>query len=94
MSAPHHHPRGRLRLHFSHLKNRPDLLSSVTASLRAIAGVDAVEADPHSADMSIQYDQSAADTGRFWDDIEAALVAHSLHHNPRPLKRQARPGAP
>lgn len=90
MSGTPHHARGSLRLHFSHLKNRPDLLSSVSAALRAIAGVDAVEADPLSADMAIEYDRAAADTGRFWDDIEAALTSHSLHHDPRPLKRQAR----
>lgn len=93
MSGTPHHPRGRLRLHFSHLKNRPDLVSSVIASLRAIAGIEAVEAEPDSADLSIQYDRAAADSGRFWDDIETALSAHSLHHNPRPFKRQARPGA-
>ncbi len=89
MAGNTHNPRGHLRLHFSHLKRRPDLLTSVIASLRAIAGVEAVEADPHTADMLLKYEQAVADTGRFWDDIEAALTAHSLHHDPRPLKRQA-----
>jgi len=36
---------------------------------------------------------ATGDARQFWDDIEAVLVSHRLHHDPRPQPRQARPVA-
>jgi hypothetical protein len=88
MDAPTHHLRGRLRLRFSQLKNNVGELSGVIESLRDVAGIDAIEASPHTGGMLIHYDPAAGDTRRFWNDVEAALVSHGLHHNPRPMARR------
>lgn len=88
-----HHLRGRLRLRFSHLKNNLSQLTGVIESLRAVAGVSAVEGTPFTGGMLVFYDTAMGDTRQFWDDIEAVLKSHGLHHNPRPLARQTGPAA-
>lgn len=94
MAGNIHHLRGRLRLRFSNLKNNLEQLTGVIETLRGVAGVAAIEASPYTGGMLIHYDQAAGDTRRFWDDIEAGLALHGLHHDPRPLRRQNAPGAP
>lgn len=83
-----HHLHGRLRLHFSHLKNNLALMTGVIESLRSVPGVSAVEGSPLTGSLLVFYDTSMGDTRQFWDDIEAVLRSHELHHNPRPLGRQ------
>lgn len=94
MAGHIHHLRGRLRLRFSNLKNNLPQLTGVIDTLRDVAGVEAIEASPYTGGMLIHYAQAAGDTGQFWDEIEAGLARHGLHHDPRPLRRQAGPGAP
>ena len=94
MDDPTHHLCGRLRLRFSRLKNDPRQLTAVTASLRAVPGVIDIEASPFTGALLIDFDRGSADKPQFWDDIENLLAAHGLHHNPRPMARQARPGPP
>ena len=89
-----HHLRGRLRLRFSHLKNNFTQLTGVIESLQAVAGVSSVEGTPLTGGMLVFYDTAIGDTRKFWDDIEAVLKLHGLHHNPRPLARQPGAAAP
>jgi hypothetical protein len=88
-----HHPRGRLRLRFSRLKHNSEQLTSVMDALRLVPGVERVEGSPYSGGILISYHGTSGDKRRFWDDIETVLATHGLHHNPRPLARQARPPA-
>ncbi len=83
-----HQLHGRLRLHFSHLKNNFALLAGVMESLRSVAGVSAVEGSPITGGMLVFYDTAIGATRQFWDDIESVLRSHGLQHDPRPLGRQ------
>lgn len=81
--------RGHLRLRFSNLKNNIQRLTAVIESLRYVAGVEAVEASPFTGGMLIHYAPAAGETRKFWDDVEAMLEVHGLHHDPRPFKHRS-----
>ncbi|UUZ53768.1 hypothetical protein LP419_35005 [Massilia sp. H-1] len=54
-------------------------------TLRAIGGIGAVEGSPVTGAMLIHYDGAAGNNPRFWDDVEAVLEYHHLHHDaPQP----------
>lgn len=81
-TSPLPHP-GRLRLRFSLLKKNPARMAAVCDALRAIGGIGAVEGSPVTGAMLIHYDGAAGNNPRFWDDVEAVLEYHHLHHDAR-----------
>lgn len=89
MNRPTHELPGRLRLRFTQLKRDPYQLSVVTEAMRNVAGVMSVEESPITGGMLIHYAAGLGASRKFWNDIEVILLAHHLHHDPRPLGRQA-----
>ncbi|UUZ48172.1 hypothetical protein LP420_35550 [Massilia sp. B-10] len=60
-------------------------MAAVCDALRAIGGIGAVEGSPVTGAMLIHYDGAAGNNPRFWDDVEAVLEYHHLHHDaPQP----------
>ena len=81
---------GRLRLRFTQLKQSPGMLALVCNDLRAVAGVTAVDASALTGGVLIQYEGVVGSASRFWNEIDAVLLAYHPNHEPRPFGRQAR----
>lgn len=89
MRAPAPVP-GHLRLRFTQLKQHPEKLDSIAASLQAVDGVLALETSALTGGLLIQFDAVIGNTPAFWNHIEAVLHSFQLMVNPRPLARQHR----
>jgi hypothetical protein len=74
---------GRLQLRFVALEKDSGRLASICESLRSIAGIRTVEADPGTGAMLIDYDAAAGTNPRFWDGVEAVLEYNHLYHDQR-----------
>lgn len=81
--------RGRLRLRFSQLRNDPLRLARVCDALRAIDGVQAIEASQLNGGMLIHYNARLARRPGFWDEVEAVLESNKLYHTPTPYQERA-----
>lgn len=88
MNERRHDRPSRLRLRFTQLKHDARLRDAVTASLRVVQGVVSVETSASSGGIQIHYDRATGSTRKFWNDIEAVLLANHLHHATKPLDRQ------
>jgi len=80
------HPRGRLRLRFSELRHAPLRLGRVCDELRAIEGIELIEASQLNGAMIIHYDARQARGPGFWDAIEAVLDSHRLYQHAAPAE--------
>ena len=92
MRAPAQPVPGRLRLSFTQLKQRPEQLDRMAASLGAVNGVLAVDTSSLSGSLLIQFDSVVGNTPAFWDQIESVLHAFELMLNPRPFARMGSKG--
>lgn len=86
MRGQTHHPRGRLRLRFSELRNHPLRLGRVCDELRAIEGVQLIEASQLNGSILIHYDARQARGPGFWDAIEAVLERNRLYPHAAPVE--------
>ena len=85
MRAPSPTVTGRLRLRFTQLKQQREQLAVMAAAMHAIDGVTSVETSQGTGGLLIHYDAAIGRTTRFWDQVEAVLLAHQLLLDPRPL---------
>lgn len=80
------HPRGRLRLRFSELRHHPLRLGRVCDELRAIEGIQLIEASQLNGAMLIHYDARQARGPGFWDAIESVLDRNRLYQHAAPAE--------
>lgn len=88
MNERKNHRPGHLRLRFTQLKHDARLRDAVTASLRVVQGVISVESSAFSGGILIHFDRATGSTRKFWNDIEAVLLAHHLRHPTRSFDYQ------
>lgn len=93
MRGQTHHPRGRLRLRFSELRNHPLRLARVCDELRAIEGIHVIEASQITGGMLVHYDARHARGPGFWNAVEAVLDRNRLYQQAAPAEPNRPPAS-